>query len=163
MYDNSVVVSTKRTIIICNGKLNLPHTTFEKADDHLCLHTIKLDHTGVNSPCKHVPIASTAGESYIEIVICIKMRYATVTLSRCGRHVVPPRWPPRCGQCCSHFGRLPRSATFQPRCRLVLVPLQLRWRHVVPRYVSVPSRSSHVVPRWRHAAISVQPRGVTFR
>jgi hypothetical protein len=43
-------------------------------------------------------------------------------------------------------------ATCQPRCRLVVVPLQLRWRHVVPRYAS----------RCRHARATLCLTGATL-
>jgi hypothetical protein len=74
----------------------------------------------------------------------------TVLMLQAHYHVLAATWT-----YFATFVRLPRCATFQPRCRLVVVPLPLRSSHVVPRYASVPSRSSHIVPRWRHAMIVV--------
>jgi hypothetical protein len=84
----------------------------------------------------------------------------TVTLwpPRCTSTLTPTLWTILC-----QFRPLATlchvPATLSPRCGPTAATLE----NVVPRYASVPSRSSLVVPRWRHAAISVQPRGVTFR
>jgi hypothetical protein len=82
------------------------------------------------------------------------MAYATVTLSRFSRHVIPPRWPLRRGKCCANIDCLPRCATLSPRCSPAAATLETRCASLCIGSVTLEPRCASLAPRCDQCAAS---------